>query len=58
MLRVMHHCCRLDSQTLQDIVVAHKLYTDALRKVAQQRRMLLMQLHAALRENTSASNSR
>jgi hypothetical protein len=48
----------LDSQTLQDIVVAHKLYTDALRKVAQQRRMLLMQLHAALRENTSASNSR
>jgi hypothetical protein len=48
----------LDSQTLQDIVVAHKLYTDALRKVAQQRRMLLMQLHAALRESTSASNSR
>jgi hypothetical protein len=38
--------------------MAHKLYTDALHKVQQQRRMLLMQLHASLRESTSPDGRR
>jgi hypothetical protein len=51
-------CCRLDPQALQDIVMAHKLYTDALSKVQQQRRALLVQLHAALTDSTSANGRR
>lgn len=38
--------------------MAHKLYTDALSKVQQQRRALLVQLHAALRDSTSANGRR
>jgi hypothetical protein len=38
--------------------MAHKLYTDALHKVQQQRRMLLMQLHLSLRDSTSPDGRR
>lgn len=38
--------------------MAHKLYTDALSKVQQQRRALLVQLHEALTDSTSANGRR
>jgi hypothetical protein len=50
--------CRLDTQTLRDIVMAHKLCTHAMHQVQLQRRGLLLQLGASLRDSISNDQRR